>query len=85
VLENGASVHWRKLGIEGFFYLLKRCANSYSKYLIIYHRAESPIYQILLLNQTDSGEGDFTQSLDDKIRFEVKEGTFFYQYGNAIV
>ena len=49
-----------------------------------YRRSESPIYQILLLNQTDSGEGDFTQSLDDKIRFEVKEGTFFYQYGLSI-
>ncbi len=24
VLERGASVHWRKLGIEGFFYVIRR-------------------------------------------------------------
>lgn len=24
VLEQGASVHWRKLGIEGFFYVIRR-------------------------------------------------------------
>ena len=24
ILEHGESVHWRKLGIEGFFYLVKR-------------------------------------------------------------
>lgn len=68
VLESGASIHWRKLGIEGFFYILKRDS--------------LPRYRILLRNQTDSGEGDFIQSIDDNIRFEVKEGTFFYQIGD---
>jgi len=24
VLEQGASVHWKKLGIEGFFYVIRR-------------------------------------------------------------
>jgi hypothetical protein len=40
----------------------------------------SPKYKLVLKNQTDSGEGDFVQTVDDNVRFEVKEGTFFYQY-----
>lgn len=78
VLENGASVHWRKVGIEGFFYLLKRYALPVE--ISDNFRSAAPAYRILLMNQTDSGEGDFTQSLDEDIRFEVKQGTFFYQY-----
>ena len=46
----------------------------------LFSRDSGPKYRILLRNQTDSGDGDFTESLDDEIRFEVKEGTFFYQY-----
>ena len=29
VLEQGASVHWRKVGIEGFFYLLQRYCSAF--------------------------------------------------------
>lgn len=25
VLETDATVHWRKIGIEGFFYVVRRC------------------------------------------------------------
>lgn len=39
-----------------------------------------PKYRMILRNQTDSGEGDFMHAIDDKIRFEVKDDTFFYQY-----
>jgi hypothetical protein len=66
VLEKGATVHWRKTGIEGFFYILKRDS--------------VPRYRLLLRNQADNTEGDFIQSIDDNIKFEVKEDTFFYQY-----
>ena len=51
----------------------------------VYSRSDSiPKYRIILKNQTDTGEGDFVQSLDDNIRFEVKEGTIFYQYAYSI-
>ena len=43
-------------------------------------RDTPPEYRFVLRNQADTGEGDFVQSLDDDIRFEVKEGTLFYQY-----
>jgi hypothetical protein len=81
VLENGTSLHWRKLGVEGFFYVVKR-------YEFFRHEPSSrsdsvPKYRWLLKNQTDSGEGDFVQTIDDNIRFEIKEGTFFYQYAKS--
>lgn len=28
VLETDATVHWRKIGIEGFFYVVKRCVKA---------------------------------------------------------
>ena len=54
--------------------------HTYCPLFTTYFSDSVPRYRILLRNQTDSGEGDFIQSLDDNIRFEVKEGTFFYQY-----
>jgi hypothetical protein len=44
------------------------------------HRDSTPQFRILLRNQTGTGDGDYLQSLDDAIRYEVKEETFFYQY-----
>ena len=52
--------------MEGFFYILKRDS--------------VPRYRLLLRNQADNDEGDFIQSIDDNLKFEVKEDTFFYQY-----
>lgn len=43
-------------------------------------RSVQPHYALILHNQTDTADGDFYQPLDGNIRFEVKEGTFFYQY-----
>jgi len=48
-------------------------------FFMSFTRDTPPKFRLILKNQTDSGEGDFVQSLDDDIRFEVKEGTFFYQ------
>ena len=80
ILENGTSVHWRKLGIEGFFYLVRRYGYLFSFcWDLVNHRDTPPLHRLILKNQTDSGDGDFSQSLDGDIRFEVKEGTFFYQ------
>jgi hypothetical protein len=81
VLERDTSLHWRKLGIEGFFYVVKR----YTVYHFISispRRNCSPVYRFLLRNQTGSNDGDFVQSLDAPIRFEVKGDTFFFQIGD---
>jgi hypothetical protein len=50
--------------------------------VINYHprRSIHPHYAIVIRNQTDTRDGDFRQTLDGAIRFEVKEGTFFFQY-----
>lgn len=58
---------------------------AFALYLSVLLRDSSPRYRMLLRNQTDSGEGDFVQAIDDKIKFEVKEGTFFYQYVSVVL
>ncbi len=79
VLEKDTSIHWKKVGIEGFFYFIERYA-CLSCICYSVCRSIAPYYSLLLHNQTDSADGDFQQPLDENIRFEVKEGTFFYQY-----
>ena len=59
---------WRKTDVEGCLYVLKRRSR--------------PKTMILIKNQSDSDEGDFSQSLEGKVEFEVKESTIFYKVGD---
>ena len=58
---------WRKTEVEGCLYVLKRRSR--------------PKSMILIKNQSDSDEGDFSQTLEGKVEFEVKESTIFYKVG----
>jgi len=59
---------WRKTEVEGSMYVLRRKTR--------------PLTMLLIKNQSDSEEGDFSQSLEGKIEFEVKESTIFYKVGD---
>ena len=59
---------WRKTEIEGSLYVTKRRSR--------------PLISLMIKNQADSDEGDFSQSMDGTVVFEVKESTIFYRVGD---
>ena len=59
---------WRKTEIEGSLYLLKR--------------NNKPRLKILIKNQADSSEGDFSQEIDRKVECEVRDQTLYYKVGD---
>ena len=59
---------WKKTEVEGSLYVLKRRSR--------------PKTMLLIKNHADSDEGDFSQNLEGKVEFELKESTIFYKVGD---